>query len=85
MIDIFLSRKSTGLARAIGKKLNAKVFSKVFAGIADGEDSIIKKFSQELRDKRTYQELCRNAAKPCVQKINEKNYIFQYFEHCKAK
>ena len=54
MIDIFLSRKQNSLLKALGRKLNAKVYSRVFNSATDGEESIIKKFSQELRDKRTY-------------------------------
>jgi hypothetical protein len=45
MIDIFMNRHQTGLVRTMARKLNAKVFSKVFKEVADGEDSIIKKFS----------------------------------------
>lgn len=56
------------LVRNISRKLNNRMFSKLYNAFAEGggEENILGKFAQEIKDKRTYYELCKRSSQPCI-------------------
>jgi hypothetical protein len=48
------------LVRHMSKKLNKKMYSKLFSAFTDDlEGNVFNKFAREIKDKRNYLELCK--------------------------
>jgi hypothetical protein len=54
------------------------MYSKIFKTFTsnDDSDSAFKKFSQQIRDRRTYLSLVKNSDMPGVDASNQNNHLF---------
>ena len=74
------------LMRNISRKLNNRMYTKLFKAFTEeNEENVFQKFAREIRDKRTYLELCKNSVSPCISENNETNQMYRYFVECRDK
>ena len=74
------------LVEEIANRLISKVYSTSFNEFATDDQALATDFAVEVRQKKAFYDMCKEAQRPQVKENNKDNYLFKYYEECtKAK